>query len=465
AKAKPIEATLPDIVEINYARLYRLAFIFGVFLALIGLFISIYEYISKPFNYPFLSYIGVFLIIFGFTFVAPLYLKGVLGVVEKFIKVAFKFVGVIATGDIRGSLHRFSVALISVMISSALIISFFILIHSFEKNLTDWIDKNLNFDVFIKASSCSSNFCFTPLSKKLIGILEDFDEVEDVNKFRVLRGYYRDRPVLLGFGNEDIVKKHTDHVINLGIRKKKELAASEYFRIKYGIEVGDYMNISTPMGKIRFRVREIFKSYSTTTGFLVFDRYWLKKLWSLDDATQLNIYLKKGASTKEFIDKLKSNIPKNLNVDIYDNKSLKKRVLQIFDRTFAITYAIQIIAFIISLIGMINTIFTVIVEKFRSISILRYIGCSYKKIKLIFITSASVVGFAGIIIGALLGAIISFIMIKIVNIVSFGWTIDIFIPFISILGLLFLLYVTIIISVFLPISYIKKIDVKESINT
>ena len=76
--------------------------------------------------------------------------------------------------------------------------------------------------------------------------------------------------------------------------------------------------------------------------------------------------------------------------------------------------------------------------------------------------SASVVGFAGIFLGFILGGLISFIMIKIINIISFGWSIDIFIPYTSITGLLFLLYITIITSVFIPVSYIKKIDIKFS---
>jgi putative ABC transport system permease protein len=295
-------------------------------------------------------------------------------------------------------------------------------------------------------------------------ILKDFDEIEDINKFRTIQGFYKGKPTLFGFADEYVVKKYTNNIIDPNIGKKREVAASEYFAVKYNIKVGDIIKVLTPEGLFSFKVREIFKSYSSTMGFLIFDRYWLKKLWHKDDTTQLNIYLKKGASSREFIKKLKLRLPSSIAIDIYDNKRLKMRVLEIFDRTFAITYAIQIIAFIISLIGMINTIFTIILEKSRSISILRYIGCSYNKIKSIFMCSASIVGFAGIFLGFILGSLISFIMIKVINIISFGWSIDIFVPYHSIIGLLFLLYIAIIASVFIPVSYIKKIDVKKSIN-
>jgi putative ABC transport system permease protein len=464
SKVSPISASLPSIAETSFANLYKISFICGIFLTFSGILISLFEYLKHPFNQPLLSYVGIFLIIFGFTFITPIYLKIFLKIIKRPIKKAFSFIGNISLNDISGSITRFSTALVSVMISSALIISFFVLIHSFERNLTEWIDQNLKFDVFIKASSCSSNFCFEPLSTSVNDILKDFKEIEDVNQFRTLQGFYEGKPTLFGFANEYVVKKYTKNIIDPDIGKKKEVAASEYFAIKYNIKIGDIIKIATPEGTVAFRVREIFKTYSSTMGFLIFDRYWLEKLWHKDDTTQLNIYLKKGASSSEFIKKLESRLPSSVAIDIYDNNRLKVRVLEIFDRTFAITYAIQIIAFIISLIGMINTIFTIILEKSHNISILRYIGCSYNKIKSIFMCSASIVGLAGIFLGFILGGLISFIMIKIINIISFGWLIDIFIPYSSIAGLLVLLYITIIASVFIPVSYIKKINVKKSIN-
>ena len=461
SKVNPVSATIPNMAEIKFANLYNLSFICGLCLISLGIFIALYEYFLHPFDLPFFSYIGVFLIIFGFTFVTPLCLKCFLTFIDKPMKSYFPLIGNIALNDIKGSLHRFSIALISVMISSALIISFFVLIYSFKQSLTEWIDKNLKFDVFIKPSSCSSNFCFEGLSPEVNNILKDFNEIDGINRFRTLQGFYNGKPTIFGFADESVVKKYTKNIIDPNIGKRQELAASEYFATKYDVKVGDFIVVQTPEGPFKFKVREIFKSYSSTMGFLIFDRYWLKKLWHIDDATQLNIYLKKNVSADEFIEKLKSKLPPELSVDIYNNKRLKERILEIFDRTFAITYAIQIIAFIISLIGMINTIFTIIIEKSKNISILRYIGCSYRKIKSIFLCSASIVGFLGIFLGLILGSLISFIMIKIINTISFGWSINIFIPYFSITCLLFLLYITIVISVFIPVSYIKKIDVKK----
>ncbi len=67
-----------------------------------------------------------------------------------------------------GNVYRFSVALMSVAVSSALIIALLTLIFSLRASLTDWMGKNISSDIYIKPSACKSNFCFYPLSEELI---------------------------------------------------------------------------------------------------------------------------------------------------------------------------------------------------------------------------------------------------------------------------------------------------------
>jgi len=110
------------MAETKFAVLYNASFISGSLFVFLLAFLSLFmNMFLHPFDYPFFSYIGVFLIIFGFTFVTPLYLKRFLTSINKLIKRSFPLIGTIALNDIKGSLHRFSIALISVMISSALL--------------------------------------------------------------------------------------------------------------------------------------------------------------------------------------------------------------------------------------------------------------------------------------------------------------------------------------------------------
>ena len=77
--------------------------------------------------------------------------------------------GNITLGDMKGNTYRFSVALMSVAISSALIIALLILIFSLRGSLAGWINKNIIADMYIKPASCRANYCFIPMSRKWSG--------------------------------------------------------------------------------------------------------------------------------------------------------------------------------------------------------------------------------------------------------------------------------------------------------
>ncbi len=76
----------------------------------------------------------------------------------------FGAIGKITLGDMKGNIYRFSVALMSVAVSSALLIAFLTLIFSLRESLAGWINKNVVADVYIKPASCKANYCFYPMS-------------------------------------------------------------------------------------------------------------------------------------------------------------------------------------------------------------------------------------------------------------------------------------------------------------
>src|SRR5208337_3292 len=235
-----------------------------------------------PFSFPFLAYVGILLILLGFTLSSPLYFSTILKIFKKPAAV----LGVTATlawGDMRGSTYRFSVALMSVAISTSLIISLLILIFSFRNSLKLWISQNIAADIYIKPVSCSSNFCFFPLSDDISSIVKSFPEVKGIDRFRTLHLDFHGRKVVAGFA--DIAAQmlyapgHHDSTIRMRdeqLLNKRQVSISNYLSIKYGLKPGDRIELSTPQGTRSFTIYSTFSSYSTTSGFIFLDRKWLK---------------------------------------------------------------------------------------------------------------------------------------------------------------------------------------------
>ncbi len=474
-KIKPAETSREGSFETRYKDKYKFVALAGFLLVFSGLGLSVYEYYKIPFSFPFLSYLGVFFLLIGFTCLTPLFLKIFIVIFKGTIAKLFKSIGIITIGDIEGNIYRFSVAVMSIAISTALIFSMVVLIFSFRNSLKTWLDESLTADIYIKPASCLSNFCYYPLSDNVVNIVESLPEIEDIYKFRAIQVKVKNSTAIAGFTNSEVMKKYfrveyldrKDREKALDeLKENQEVAVSEYLRKIYGFKRGDKITLDTMEGKKDFIVNGVFLSYSTTSGLLILDRKWLKKYWKLDDVTQLSLFLKEGVDSKEFENKLKSILIKNGNysLEILNNKEIRKKIFKIFDRSFAITYAIEFIAIIISLIGIANTLLAFVIERKREISIIRYLGGSWKQIKGVLILSAGISAVSGIFLGFILGFLISIIFIKVVNQISFGWVVTYQIPFLFLFLLTIILFVSTTLAGFFPSTIAKKIDPKRFIS-
>jgi putative ABC transport system permease protein len=244
----------------------------------------------------------------------------------------------------------------------------------------------------------------------------------------------------------------------------KKASISEYLKVKYGLMLGDEITIQTPRGKEAFTVNYTSISYSTTSGFIYMDRQWLKELWGMDDATQLTVYLKEGTDTEQFIMKQREQLSNTYALNIVDNSALRRESLDIFDKSFTLTYAIELIAIIISMIGVINTLLILVFEKKREISIIRYLGGSWHHITKTMILSGGLVGAAGIVFGIIMGPAISMVIIHVINKISFGWEVRLHVPFLYLTILMVILFLTTVLAGFIPSRVARKIDPKSFIS-
>jgi len=473
SRIRPNETSREGSFEGRYSKYQKAFSLAGILCIFTGIFISYLDYSYTPFEFPALAYIGILLIIGGFTLVSPFYLRIILRIAKRPLEGMFGAIGKITLSDMKGNIYRFSVAVMSVAISSALIIALLTLIFSLRDSLKGWINKNVVADVYIKPASCKANYCFYPMSEKVIEIVKSFPEVEGVDKFRGIQVDLLGKKVIAAFADvgvkrEFLNRKYIDSEYEQTLKEMEGsepiAGISEYLSIKYGLKKGDTIELKSPAGNVEFRINDVSSSYATTSGFIYIDRKWLKKYWGSDDATQISVYLKRGVSADRFIQKLREELLPDYSLEIMNNQELRDRIMDIFNKSFAITYAIEFISIIVSLIGVINTLLALVFERKREISILRYLGGSWGQIQQTLVLSAGIIGIAGIFLGAILGPLMSMILIYVVNKISFGWEIHFRIPFFYLSAITMILFITTLFAGFLPSKVAKKIDPRRFVS-
>src|SRR4029078_6264971 len=120
---------------------------------------------------------------------------------------------------------------------------------------------------------------------------------------------------------------------------------------------------------------------------------------------------------------------------------IRKASLAIFDRSFAVTYALEAVAVIVGLFGLSSSMGALVLARRREFGMLRQMGMPRRQIGAMLAAEGGLLALLGVLVGLALGSAIGLILIHVVNRQSFNWSMDLHLPYGLLLGLsLFLVF-------------------------
>jgi putative ABC transport system permease protein len=144
--------------------------------------------------------------------------------------------------------------------------------------------------------------------------------------------------------------------------------------------------------------------------------------------TGMAAYLKPGAEPERVRGEILEQMDEGHRAFIYTNRALRTEVLRIFDSTFAITYALEIIAIVVAMLGVAATLLTLVLERRRELSMLRLIGAARRQVQRVVVIEAALIGAISQTLGLVVGLALSVLLVYVINVQSFGWTIQFRVP-------------------------------------
>ena len=139
------------------------------------------------------------------------------------------------------------------------------------------------------------------------------------------------------------------------------------------------------------------------------------------------LYLHHPEQSEDFAKSLETRLaPYQLKVR--NNIGLRNEVLRIFDETFRITYALQAIALLVSVGTLLNTLSMLALERTREFAVFRAIGASARTIITMILAESLLLALLGFLGGVALGLLLSVILVYVVNVHFFGWSIAFHVP-------------------------------------
>ncbi|PYU06139.1 MAG: hypothetical protein DMG34_06785, partial [Acidobacteria bacterium] len=83
----------------------------------------------------------------------------------------------------------------------------------------------------------------------------------------------------------------------------------------------------------------------------------------------------------------------NYRILIFANGDLRAQAVQVFDRTFAITYALEAVAVLVAVMGVAGALLALVIDRRRELGLLRYLGASGQQLRTLILAEAGLLGF------------------------------------------------------------------------
>ena len=338
----------------------------------------------------------------------------------------------LATRSLTGSLSRTSVVVAALATAIAMMASVGIMVGSFRETVALWLDTQLRADIYVRPDAPAAAGLYPPLPQRIPDILAAISGVAAVDVFHGLELRFRGERTTLGAGNLEIVRRYgrlrfprgedRDAILR-SLPGHDRAIVSEPFANRFGVRAGDVIEMRIGAGNVTLAIAGVYYDYSSSQGLVIVDNSTLLKYLPEQPPTNAAVYVERGARTGDVLHEIRLRT-EGLGVMIAPNAELRRASLEIFDRTFAITWALEAVAIAVAMLGAANALLAVVLDRRRELGMLRYLGASAQQVRRMILSEAALLGLLASVAGVVLGLALSLLLIFVVNKQSFGWTIQ-----------------------------------------
>jgi putative ABC transport system permease protein len=420
------------------------------------------------------GYVAVLLVVAGFSLLAPSVVLATSRLARVPLERLFGIVGKLAAGTLPASLRRTAVASAALSLATGMMVAVALMVGSFRETVRIWVDQTVQSDLWLRPAKGLSNAPTAVFPKEIENDLRAIPFIAAFDRIRARSIVYGDDLLTLTSGEFGVAAKGAGiHMVSPGSTKaamadaqrKGGVFVSEPFATKYGKSVGDTILVPSPRGALRLPIAGVYRDYSNDRGVIVMDRPQYVRTYGDETANTIVIYLREGVDKNVARRELERRLGPKYNAFVVMNEEIRTEVMRIFDQTFMITYALLGVAIIVAVLGIVNTLAALILERTRELALLRVSGLSRGELRTMIVLESSLLGVASTVAGLVMGYALSWILIYVINKQSFGWTIDFHTPTALIVASLAITFLTATLAGLAPARLAQRIDLVSAIKS
>lgn len=421
---------------------------------------------------PLFGYLAAILLIGASALAMPAFVAAATALTSFLIGKTFGVEVLLATRSLAASLRRTSVLVGALATAIAMMTSVGIMVGSFRQTVLQWMGDQLPADLYMRPAGDPAADRHPTISLELADQIAKLPGVAEVDRLRVYEISYEGRPTTLGSVDLQIQRPYHNSAFFSGrptaqvlgeLRDANEVIVSEPFTNKHGVKPGDTITLALGEARPSFRIADVYYDYSSERGTILMDRRTMLRY--LPDATPSNlaVYAAEGANVETVRREIEAAAA-GRRILIFSNRDLRGEAIRIFDRTFAITYALEAIAVIVAVMGIAGALLALVIDRRRELGLLRLLGAATGQVRKLILVEAGLLGLLANCAGLALGFAMSLILIFVINKQSFGWTIRFHWPVAVLLGALTSVYAATILAGLYPAEVAVRLNPLEVVH-
>ncbi len=424
ARVEPLEALRRSSYESRARRLVPRVAAAGVGIAAAGAWLLLAATRSLV-----ASFAGLFGIVLGFSLVVPLLTVGAMRAAAPAAGRLFGTLGRLAVRTVARSVSRTGVAVAALAVAVSVTTGVGLMIDSFRSTVENWLELTLRADVFVAAPSAGGARAFPTLPPEVPAKLAAVPGVAWVETFRSVRVSSPDGEVNLSVA--DPRRARDTRLYRLaegdpaGVWDRVRAGAvvvTEPFFFRHRLPAhGASVTLLSDRGPVRFPVAGVCYDYATEQGTVFMARDVYERYWDDRGVSSLGVHLQPAASIDEVTRALRAALAGSA-LQAIPNRSLRRQALRVFDRTFALTRSLRLLAVVVAFIGVWSALLALQVERTRELATLAALGLGERQQWGLTLLETGLMGALAGLLSLPLGWLLAAILVYVIDVRSFGWT-------------------------------------------
>lgn len=358
--------------------------------------------------------------------------------------------GQLAKSRLASTPNLLAVGLSGVVASFALVVAMHVMIFSFRQSLDDWLLQVLPAPLYMRVAETSALPSIPEtLQTQLLG-RKEFADIQFWGQEKLILDANRPAvelvirplspaqassqlPMTGAYLSQSDIQSQMAASLNL-----LPIWISEPVTDLYQLKTGDTLTLNMDAGlKVNALIAGVWRDYARQHGAIVMPQELLKTLYKHEvNKRQASAWPAQGVTVDQLI-RLIEDESKKLNLEnaiqFSQPGEIRELSLAIFDRSFAVTYLLEVAAVVIGLFGVGTTFSAMALQRKREFALLSAMGASQHTLLKLVLREGFLAAWIAAIVGMVMGLGFAAILIFVVNPQSFHWTMQWYTPWLDLL--------------------------------